>query len=405
MSSTFGPSITIRPRLDEARSVADDGDLGRAEKLLRDLLAVDDEPGAFDRLFVLASLMTVYSRLGRQYETLVLARHLTDRLLELDQLEGAAGCMATYCETISGVGSLEMRTRRLEELRTMILALDPDRGGMPREAYHGCAFALALSVGDRVRARQHAQRYRTFQPQLEGRPWRKASQLAIFDIELDLAGGVPRRALETLGGIEELVKGAPEPAASVAWIRVRCHEAAGEQALAEAAAHSYLQLLEKTRADEDMAPHRLRHAAGLAAWFAARPGLGDAARRTYDLAAAAAIQRIAQLSTAVPALEAIGVQVGAAADDLAELRRTFLVEQENLLARVATLFRSEPGTTSGVVITDEDDVEFVHLCAWCERVRAPEGGWLPIGHYIPRAGPLPISHGICGDCLAREQFA
>ncbi len=404
MSSVFAPSPAIRPRLDEARGAADSGDLVRAEQLLRDLLSIDDRPGSFDRLFVLSSLMTVYSRLGRQHETLVLARHLTDRLLELNQLGAAAGCMATYCEAISEVGSPEMRTRRLEELNTMLLALDPDEGGMPREAYHSCAFDLELRAGNLERARHHAERYRAYRPRQEGRPWRKASQLGILDIKLDLAGGMPRRALETLRRVEELVRRAAEPAAIVAWMRVQCLQAAGELSRAESAARSYLALLEKTRADEAMAPHRVRNAAALAAWFAARPGYGGAARRTYDLAAAAVIQRITQLSTAVPELEAIGVEVGTAADDLAELRRGFLAEQEDLLARVAQLFRSQPDAVAPVVVTEEQDAELVHLCAWCERVRTPEGVWLPIGHFIPRVGPLPISHGICGDCLAREQF-
>lgn len=404
MHPVFAPSDALRPKLQEGRQVADAGDLARAEALFRGLLTTGAGDGPFDRLFLLSSLMTVSSRLGRQFETLVLARFLTDRLMALEQLEAAAGCMATYCESISGVAARELRVRRLEDLERMLAALDPGEGGMPREAFHGCAFDLALEAGDVQGAREHAERYRAYAPRYEGRRWRKASQLAIYDIRLDLASGMPHRALETLERLEARVSGLKEPAAILAWMRVRCLEAAGEIPRAEAAARRYLALLEATRDDESMAPHRMRNAARLAAWFAARPGYESAARRTYDLAAAAVLQRILQLNTSVPALAEIGVDVGAAAEDLAELRRSFLAEQGELLARVAELFRRDPSTYAHLMVAEDDDEELIHLCAWCERVRTQDGVWLPIGHFIPRVGPLPISHGICSDCLEREHI-
>ncbi|MDJ0974374.1 MAG: hypothetical protein QNJ98_07950 [Planctomycetota bacterium] len=404
MPTVFAPSKELLPRLQEGRQVADAGELGRAAAHFQDLLTAGAGEGPFDRLFLLSSLMTVFSRLGRQFETLVLARFLTDRLIALGQLEAAAGCMATYCEAISGVGAREMRERRLEDLERIIAALDPGEGGMPREAYHGCAFDLALEAGDLVAARHHVERYRSYLPKYEGRRWRKASQTAIFDIRLDLASGMPHRALETLERLERSASGYREPAAILAWMRVRCLEAAGELPRAEAAARRYLALLEETRDDASMAPHRMRNASRLAAWLAERPGHESAARRTYDLAAGAVLQRISQLNTSVHELERIGVDVAGATEDLAELRRGFVAEQGDLLARVAELFRRDPGAYAHLMVAEDDDEELIHLCAWCERVRTQEGLWLPIGHFIPRVGPLPISHGICSDCLQREHI-
>jgi hypothetical protein len=40
----------------------------------------------------------------------------------------------------------------------------------------------------------------------------------------------------------------------------------------------------------------------------------------------------------------------------------------------------------------------VVICAWCESVRTSEDVWLPIGHFVPRAGPVAVTHGLCPPC-------
>ena len=75
----------------------------------------------------------------------------------------------------------------------------------------------------------------------------------------------------------------------------------------------------------------------------------------------------------------------------------FVVEQHEILKRVAALLERDEGDVARVLVHEDDG--FVHICAWCERLRPEDGAWLPLGQFVPRGGSFHITHGICPPCL------
>ena len=39
-------------------------------------------------------------------------------------------------------------------------------------------------------------------------------------------------------------------------------------------------------------------------------------------------------------------------------------------------------------------------CSWCLTMRTADGLALPVGHLVPGAMRLAVTHGICDSCLA-----
>lgn len=394
----MAPSREIQDDLASARALADAGQLGEAEARFRELL--DSElPGAFDREYVLGSLMTVFSRGWRVYETLILARHLTEHLRAREQPAAAAGCLATYCESLLEVGPDDLLEARLDELGLLLDEVEMGAGAMPREAYHNCGFKLAIQRKDIRSAKRHMEHYRAFVPSIDGRPWRKAVYLALNDVELDLLTGMPHRALEGVDTAARLAGGHAEPQTLIAWNRLRCLIRLDRPIETEAAARRYLELLEANGRDTSRLPNQLRNAARLAEWCRDRDGLDDVIRGAYQIAGAAIVARIPQLDAAVQELAGYGVAENGAADDLALLRKHFVADQSHLLAQVASYLAQDPDLLRSLRVRDDAGGELVHLCAWCERVMTADGRWIPVGHFIPRDGPALISHAICEPCL------
>ncbi len=83
---------------------------------------------------------------------------------------------------------------------------------------------------------------------------------------------------------------------------------------------------------------------------------------------------------------------------LAASRQRFVREQRALLdgAAGALARTGVEGRRLLSSLTSADGL--VRVCAWCRRVARSEGPWLPLGHYLPPAGPLRMTHGICPDC-------
>lgn len=47
---------------------------------------------------------------------------------------------------------------------------------------------------------------------------------------------------------------------------------------------------------------------------------------------------------------------------------------------------------------------FMRVCAWCRRIYF-KGEWMPLEEFMRQSFDTPTTHGICKDCLARQQEA
>jgi hypothetical protein len=48
--------------------------------------------------------------------------------------------------------------------------------------------------------------------------------------------------------------------------------------------------------------------------------------------------------------------------------------------------------------------KFMRVCAWCRKINY-QGEWMPLEEFMRQGFDTPTTHGICKDCLARQQEA
>ena len=46
--------------------------------------------------------------------------------------------------------------------------------------------------------------------------------------------------------------------------------------------------------------------------------------------------------------------------------------------------------------------KFMRVCAWCRKINY-QGEWMPLEEFMRQGFDTPTTHGICKDCLARQQ--
>ncbi|MDH3591005.1 MAG: hypothetical protein OER88_03950, partial [Planctomycetota bacterium] len=162
----------------------------------------------------------------------------------------------------------------------------------------------------------------------------------------------------------------------------------------ESALYWARELLELYRASSDS---MAANAAALARVFARELDAPDDARRAFELASTACLQRIMQ---AHQASEEIPELAEATPEDWATLagyRDRLAREQGDLLDAVASHLKK--GVPAFDLLARDD---FICICAWCRRVRTREQTWLPVAHFLPSDPSPQVSHGICEVCRNRH---
>jgi hypothetical protein len=48
--------------------------------------------------------------------------------------------------------------------------------------------------------------------------------------------------------------------------------------------------------------------------------------------------------------------------------------------------------------------KFMRVCAWCRKINY-QGEWMPLEEFMRQGFDTPTTHGICKDCLAKQQAA
>jgi hypothetical protein len=268
-----------------------------------------------------------------------------------------------------------------------------------RRELHEGRFLRALLRGELDDARRHLAAH-----EASGAGTRDAVDAvmsALFTARLETAAGRLDAAHAALARAEGLDPGRDNVRLGVGLVAFHVARASGDVAEARRRAADLLTALEASADDPVTCFDRLERGRVLGT---ALEALGDRplAERAWALAAAAAIARIVSLDAAarrLPELRLPGRQEPAG---LVALRRVFLRTQGELCARVADRFRREHADLATVLGADRDG--WVRVCAWCERLKADATTWLPVGEYVPRRGPLRVSHSICPACAAREGF-
>lgn len=141
---------------------------------------------------------------------------------------------------------------------------------------------------------------------------------------------------------------------------------------------------------------RMRVGEAVGAALAKSAGHGGEARRAFEIAAVAALERSWESKLffqEFPQLEDME------AEDVAVLQahgERFRSEHLELLAAMRTLLRD--GVRYDAFADTRGEQFFVSVCAWCNHVRGPDRVWVPLDSFAAPETDLEVTHGICTAC-------
>lgn len=379
-----------------AECAADRGAWDDAEARLTSALAVERGRTTVLEGRICSSLAQVYRAQGRDYEGLMLAR----RAVAVADVTGpdTARALAAFrvVDTLKTLCEWEACDVVLERFEAALRRLPEGEGVVLRRRLAHHRTLQAVRRGDLPAAR-HAlgdldRLLALPDPDPADPRWFLALRAEVALNAGDLAEA--RRHLDacdaaTTTELSVVVGGELE----VQWA-----VAAGRLDAARASATRILEVLEHEGLASMGAGYTLQYTGFLATQFAGPLAAPDLAARAYDVAGAAMILRIRQLDDAVRRLPEVTAISDADRALLAASRQRFVREQRALLdgAAGALARTGVEGRRLLSSLTSADGL--VRVCAWCRRVARSEGPWLPLGHYLPPAGPLRMTHGICPDC-------
>ncbi len=194
----------------------------------------------------------------------------------------------------------------------------------------------------------------------------------------------------------------PDDASSLDVLEVRLLldvDQASPRALDEAAA--FLDRVEAAPRGQLSTGARLGILREVAPALARVPALAAAARRAYDLAASAAIERLAEVDRFVRDHPDVANPTTEDLSIFAEFRRRKAGEHADLRAAVSRWLVAEAQAGRWRIdALAPASSDLVVVCAWCNALRTRAGAWIPLPDFLPivSEGPIRVTHGMCMTC-------
>lgn len=382
---------------EEVIGLAQAGDLDRCERLLLGQLSAVRGVNPLQELSALSNLASIYGRVGRVFESLLISRHAVDQARGMGDAYREARALSGVCIGRHGLRLGADMTDDVLRLRELMeeFPLSDETFVLNMEAAF-VEYTHALDRGDLDEAHRRIDAFRAIADTSS-----REHDLAVCvhlaaQAVVALRRDTPARTIELLDEIERRGVAHPFHQPELTVLRVEAHLALDDVEAARVAAGQALEAIET--APPSALSDTIHFGGRLADALAGPLGDVDAARRAYDIAATSVFARIKQIDMCMDALPELGIESGPYQRDLVRYRKVFVSRQKAVLARVAEMFRGHDGDDLRRLIEHEDAQGFVAICAWCESVRGEDGRWIGIGHLVPREGPFQITHGICPPC-------
>lgn len=167
-------------------------------------------------------------------------------------------------------------------------------------------------------------------------------------------------------------------------------------------ARSLLDWLEREGVDQLAPGTRLYEAERLGVFLLDECRSPQDARRAYEVAATAALERIRELGAFVQELPDLGRATDEDRQILEEYRQRYEQERAILLHSLADLLEVEGPATRLFGEHREDIDAAIKVCAWCQKVQGPDGIWFMPSQALLPTGRLYVTHGICEVCFCQQ---
>lgn len=373
-----------------------DGRGEEAEALLREVLVAARGSGTRVERGTLANLVWMCLNRGREAEALVLARYTLRRMtaagdawgsaILLDQLAHLYGWAHAWDEVRKVVEALALLEPKADPAwRTKVVVMRERH--QARIAHAAGAIDDALASLDRAEAGV----VRAIEPGVLRGIARTRVRMLLDAGRVEEAGRRldETRATPTVERVEEAV------------LRARVAVASAPPGPARREVELALAMLAMRGPGAASPGVRVRAATELAPSLRTRAELSDLVVRVYDVAAGAVVERLAELETFVRDTPEVGRPTPSDLRLLDAMRVRFLAEHAELGRALVRLHAAAgPGAADALARLHDVATGFVCVCAWCQRVRTRDGGWLPVQQFLPLAprGPFEVTHGMCDAC-------
>jgi len=324
---------------------------------------------------------------GREYEALVLARrgaHLAEKSADL---EAMAVARRQVCSAFVILGDWDRFDRALASAENLITRMSPEDWSTYRAGLLSIRADVALARAEYDEALRVLESMETECPDLDPR-WVRVFRAQVHlgreeqdEARADLEGQLREKDLIGL---------------RARYLALFLLHRDGLIEEKRQSARSLLKDLLSRVLDEVGAGRLFTYATGIGAVL--EDSFADA-RYAYDIAGAAALRRVREIDGFLrthPVLRALGQ---GDLDLLRRIRGRFEDQQKDVLKAVLRLFEVAAAAGDADIARLTGNGPAVPVCAWCCRVRAPDGLWLPIGQYLPPSDLVEVSHGLCMDCL------
>jgi len=395
MTEATDPDLRAAGRVAYARFPYVRGELADAERLTREALETTFDTGTRTELAACINLALVCLGQRRLFESLVLARRscaLAERLNErravcyanlhlagvLDELGDGEGAERALATTERHLGGCEAQTRRNHERNIAYLRAE-----------------FALRRGDTGAARRQTERCAALWPEDRAPCALDTLKASVLVAESDHAGA---RAI--LDHVQPPAGGRDRTAFERALLAARCRLHLEGPDAADAAACALLARLREDAAREVLSPGERMEVAEALARLLEECDAKVEARRALGVAGAAALERTGELDRFLRRLPALQEASPTDRALLEDFRRRYADEHRELLDAVARLFEADPAAAAELAAGEDDDPTLICACAWCKRVRGPEGVWVNLWSFLPPEGPVSLTHGVCEACHA-----
>ncbi len=382
-------------RSNEAHAKVRTGDLTGAEAVLVSILEeVRGHPEYEIR--TLQNLASVFGRAGRMLESLILGTWMVDLARATGDPVGEAKGLSATCIGRYGLfvgADIGPDLDRLGALLDQHVPIDDNPGLHMEHRY--AAFGHALERGELERAHRRLEAFHELIERVRAEGDLATCVYLGSCAHLAMQQDDPETALRHLDELEQKDVASAYHGPELSVLRVRARAAAGDHATARTEADAAIAVLEA--APEASLSDVIHYGSQLADVLATTLDDLEAARRVYDIVATATFQRIRQVDACAERLPELALR-GSRDADLVRYRKAFVLRQHELTKRVGAMFRASDGLELRRLLDIAEDREFIPICAWCESVRTEDGRWMGIGHLVPRAEGVDITHGLCPTC-------
>ncbi len=372
-------------------------DYREAERLCREALSALWGSGTRGELSACINLALVCLLGKRYFEGLVLARRGVELATDAGVPLGVAKARLHLAGVLRAVGDIPRAKAVLEQASSHLDDLEPADRANHAANIAGERVRLALLEGDADAALHYSEVSRE---QGGDANWNLLDD--VLRAAVLVAGGKFEEAYDLLLRLEPEAGGKDPTRATRGRLEAECLAMLKTSDAALWSARALLDWLEGDGHDELGSGTRLDEAERLGhVLLDVCRSPGDA-RRAYEVAATAALERIRELATFTLDLPHLSRASDEDRQILEEYRGRFESERALLLSALARLLEQEGPATRLFGESREDQDAAIKVCAWCQKVQGPDGIWFrPDQALLPR-GPLYVTHGICEACFRRE---